>query len=587
MLSIESNQSNTGISEVTDDDVFFLIIFEILRFVLGETLLSSMIVQFLPFADDQAKFFNLYGPAEITIVATRYEIRREELSGNVTLPIGYPLDGYRIHLLDEYRQPVVPGQMGEIFIGGVGVFAGYYGRNDLTSQVLVEVENEECYATGDLGRLDVASGELYFAGRRDYQVKLRGQRIEVGEIEETVVKGSTLVTGCIVMKIVHHEEEHLVCYIEAPLDKIKEDDLRNQCRSSLAHHMIPSKFIILDRFPLTVNGKVNRKALPSPDFSSITRESADNITPHNDIEKRVQNLWCQVLGEEHIPINRSFFALHGSSLLFMKLYNHYQIEFGRVPDVVTCLRQATIYEHAQLLSETIASTNANQYQAWPCLKIDQGKLNALFKKTSNNSFFSLAEASFAQSRIILDEQIRMHLLTEQHATVYNIPLLYRLSEGFLFIKDLRRALQQIALKHAVLRTSIQLDLVNGNLTQRIQSENDRDWFTFCTTFIDGEEDKSLIEKIFIKEMTNQTYFDVNQGQVCRCHIVHHSRPINDDDLISTGDWIIFNFHHAAFDGESERVFLDELRRFYSAEQNLLDHDEQTMLQYIDCESTLS
>jgi AMP-binding enzyme/AMP-binding enzyme C-terminal domain len=346
-----------------------------------------MIVQLLPFVDEQARFFNLYGPAEITIVATRYEIRREELSENVTMPIGYPLDGYCIHLLDEYRQAVVPGQLGEMFVGGVGVFAGYYGRNDLTSQVLVEIEHDECYATGDLGRLDAVSGELYFVGRRDYQVKLRGQRIEVGEIEETIVKGSTLVTGCIVMKMVHHEDEHLVCYIEAPSDKFKEDDLRNQCRSSLPHHMIPSKFIILDHFPLTVNGKVNRKLLPSPDFSSITRESDDNITPQNDMEKRVQSLWCQVLDEEHIPINRSFFALHGSSLLFMKLYNHYQIEFGRVPDVVTCLRQATIRDHARLLLETIASTNANEYQAWSSLKINQGKLTTLFYNISKLVLF--------------------------------------------------------------------------------------------------------------------------------------------------------------------------------------------------------
>lgn len=166
----------------------------------------------------------------------------------------------------------------------------------------------------------------------------------------------------------------------------------------------------------------------------------------------------------------------------------------------------------------------------------------------------------------------MHLLTEQHATVYNIPLLYRLSEGCLSIKDLRRALQKIALKHTVLRTSVQL---NGNLTQRIHSENDRDWFIFCTTF----GDENVIKKIFMEEMTNQRYFDVSQGHVCRCHIVCHRSSISDSDVISTGDWIIFNFHHAAFDGESERIFLDELRRFYSNEQ-----EQDALLQYIDCKS---
>ncbi|CAF4856835.1 unnamed protein product [Rotaria sp. Silwood1] len=140
----------------------------------GETLLSSTIIQLLPFVDEQSRFFNLYGPAEITVVATCHEVRREELSTTVSLPIGYPLIGYCIYLLDEYRQPVVPGQLGEIIIGGVGVFAGYYGRADLTAQSLIDIDGEQCYATGDLARLDVASGELIFIGRRDYQVKLRG-----------------------------------------------------------------------------------------------------------------------------------------------------------------------------------------------------------------------------------------------------------------------------------------------------------------------------------------------------------------------------------------------------------------------------
>ncbi|CAF3326049.1 unnamed protein product, partial [Rotaria sp. Silwood2] len=88
-----------------------------------------------------------------------------------SLPIGRPMTGYRIYLLDEYRQPVIPSQLGEIVIGGVGVFAGYYGRADLTSQVLIDIDGEQCYATGDLARLDLRSGELLFIGRRDFQVK--------------------------------------------------------------------------------------------------------------------------------------------------------------------------------------------------------------------------------------------------------------------------------------------------------------------------------------------------------------------------------------------------------------------------------
>ena len=197
--------------------------------------------------------------------------------------------------------------------------------------------------------------------------------------------------------------------------------------------------------------------------------------------------------------------------------------------------------------------------------------------------------SFAQSRIILDEQIRMHLLSDKHSTVYNIPLLYRLSQGFLSIQHLRGALQQIAEKHAVLRTSLQLDSNSGDLTQHIQPKNERDWFRFCITLTSDENEKNSIEQIFMDEMANQTYFNINQGQVCRCHIVRRHSSTNeiDDDLLSIGDWIIFNFHHVAFDGESERIFLDELQKFYSSEPNLPDNEEQTRLQYIDCELLIS
>ncbi|CAF3701599.1 unnamed protein product [Rotaria sordida] len=165
----------------------------------GEQLFSSTVHQFLPFVSEQCHILNSYGPAEITEAATFYEVRREELSTITSLPIGRPMTGYRIYLLDEYRQPVIPGQLGEIIVGGVGVFAGYYGRADLTSQVLIDINGEQCYATGDLARLDFGSGELMFIGRRDFQVKVRGQRIELSAIELVIIQSSPSVINCVVV----------------------------------------------------------------------------------------------------------------------------------------------------------------------------------------------------------------------------------------------------------------------------------------------------------------------------------------------------------------------------------------------------
>ena len=257
---------------------------------------------------------------------------------------------------------------------GVGVFAGYYGQSDLTAQVLIDIDGEKCYRTGDLARLDVVSGELVFVGRRDYQVKVRGQRIELGEIEEIVMKSSMLITGCIVVKFTYHEQEHLVAYVETLSSNVNGDDLRDYCRSRLPLYMVPSIFVILKRFPLTLNGKIDRKALPSADFVSSIASVDNHHEPLTHIQKRVHNLWCKVLHLEHVPIQKSFFALRGSSLVFMKLYNMYRIEFGYAPDIVKCFRHASIIEHAEFLSEMSVSSAGDRYQAWPSLQIDHGRL---------------------------------------------------------------------------------------------------------------------------------------------------------------------------------------------------------------------
>ncbi|CAF0953029.1 unnamed protein product [Adineta steineri] len=530
----------------------------------GEQLLSSTVSQLLPFISEESRIFNLYGPAEATVVTTCYEINRKDLSTIISLPIGRPLQGYRIYLLDDYRQPVVPGKEGEIIIGGVGVFAGYYGRMDLTRQVLIEMDGEQFYMTGDLGRLDVELNGLVFVGRRDFQIKLRGQRIELREIEETVLKGLSSVSGCVVIKCIHQGEEHLIAYVETLSNTVKESDVRDLCHSLLPSYMVPTMFIILERFPLTKNGKIDRKTLPEPKFASLMESSSEYNKPLTEMEKRVHDLWCQVLRITHISRTTSFFSVYGTSLAFMKLYNLYQIEFGVTPDIVACFQHASIAEHTRLLNESVASIVSKHYRAWSCLHLDQD------------------EISFAQARIFIDEQIRFHSSDDNTIAIYNIPLIYRLSEGTISIKRLQRALRNITRKHAVLRTCLRMDPVHGNLIQYIQSNDKQDWFTFSKDII---QDDNMLATIFMNEWTNRSHFDLSQGRVSRCHILHYQRRSekDDDNLLSIGDWIIFNFHHVAFDGESEQIFFNDLRNFYIDEQEQAVEDSEAALQYIDCE----
>ena len=254
------------------------------------------------------------------------------------------------------------------------MFAGYYGRSDLTREVLINVNGEECYATGDFARLDVRTGQLIFVGRRDFQIKLRGQRIELGQIEQTVMKQFSSISGCIVVKYMHHDQEHLLAYIETLSDRVTETELREQCLSCLPSYMVPSMFVILERFPLSANGKIDRNVLPLPRSISFDEPNNEDSPPFTQMEERVHELWCKVLHLERISCKISFFAAHGTSLSFMKLYNLYQIEFGIAPDIVACLRKASVAEHAQLLSEVMSSQTDQHYESWASLQLDQGKL---------------------------------------------------------------------------------------------------------------------------------------------------------------------------------------------------------------------
>ncbi|CAF0993724.1 unnamed protein product [Adineta steineri] len=312
-------------------------------------------------------FWNWYGLTETTVACTFYPVN---MAANIdSIPIGRPLPNYRYLLLDNFLQFVTINQEGELFIGGVGVFAGYLGRDDLTQRALIEVDDEIFYRTGDLVRM-IHNGFLYCDGRKDFQIKLHGQRIELGEIERCLLSITSL-SGCVVMK---WKDDYLVAYVQS--FDINEQELRAYCQSHLPPHMIPSIFIILNKLPLNQNGKVDRKQLPSPQFSLSTSLSSDKSdTPLNQFEERIHTIWCQVLhsNEHHISGTTSFFSVGGHSLRFIELYHRYQSLFNfdaHSLSIGLFLQQPTIRQHAQLL-QTLPS-NDTQTTQLHTLHINQG-----------------------------------------------------------------------------------------------------------------------------------------------------------------------------------------------------------------------
>ena len=204
---------------------------------------------------DSVAFYNLYGPAECTLTSVYHRVTMDEITQR-KIPIGHPFPNMQAQVLDEFFQPVVPGVVGELFLGGVQRFPGYFAQDDLTKEALFG----SLYRTGDLVRLD-SKGLLHYIGRKDYQVKLHGQRIEVVEIERCLFDVSSYVTACVVIK---WGDDHLVAYVQS--SHISEEQLREYCRSRLSSFMVPSIFIVLEQFPLNANGKLDRKRLPMPNF---------------------------------------------------------------------------------------------------------------------------------------------------------------------------------------------------------------------------------------------------------------------------------------------------------------------------------
>jgi hypothetical protein len=215
------------------------------------------------------------------------------------------------------------------------------------------------------------NGLIHYVGRKDHQIKLHGQRIELGEIERCLL--DTSVSTCVVVK---WGDDRLIAYIQS--SDIDQTQIRKHCQSHLPPHMVPSIFIVLDKLPMNANGKIDRKLLPTPDFSASFSASTIESTIHlNHLEQCVYDVWCQTLGlnEQQISSTTSFFSIGGHSLLFIKLYHHYQSLFGfdaNALSLASFLQQPTIAQHVKLL-ETVIMNDMISTQ-WHALHINEGKV---------------------------------------------------------------------------------------------------------------------------------------------------------------------------------------------------------------------
>ncbi|MFC9538783.1 amino acid adenylation domain-containing protein [Lysinibacillus sp. NPDC056959] len=267
----------------------------------------------------KADLINLYGPTEASVTATAWKSKRDKQLSFI--PIGKSIDNVKVYVLDNKLIPVPTGVPGEMYISSVGLARGYLNQSDLTRQAFVHNPFNDglspyLYKTGDIGRLHL-DGTIEYLGRKDFQVKVRGFRIELSEIDYALSQYPAIYEAVVVKQNFNEDDNRLVAYIvpRSKTSDLKIIDIKKYLKGKLPEYMIPSSFVFLDELPLSHNGKLDRKALPKPEYIS----DQEYIEPRTESEKILSKVWCEVLQTSDIGIDDNFFELGGDSILGMQI----------------------------------------------------------------------------------------------------------------------------------------------------------------------------------------------------------------------------------------------------------------------------
>jgi long-subunit acyl-CoA synthetase (AMP-forming) len=296
---------------------------------------------------------NGYGPTEGTTITSYYRIE-ETGESKRGISIGRPVANTQVYILDRWMETVGAGVCGELYIGGEGLARGYMHRPELTADRFVpnpysERGGSRLYRTGDVCRYG-EDGKIEFVGRMDGQVKVRGRRIELGEIETAIGKLDGVREVVVVARVDEPGEKRLVAYVVSERGKeLKTAQVRKQLQERLPEYMIPAAVVAMEALPLTVNGKVDRRRLPSPEVERL-ESVKEQIAPLTEVEKVIRKIWEEVLGVERIGIRENFFDLGGHSLLMVQAHGRLQEAFNEVLSMTELFKYPTVSALAKHLS---------------------------------------------------------------------------------------------------------------------------------------------------------------------------------------------------------------------------------------------
>ncbi|WP_257022650.1 non-ribosomal peptide synthetase [Pigmentiphaga litoralis] len=480
------------------------------------------------------RLLNTYGPTEATVTASVLDCK-PYVDGHIDLPlnmpIGRPLAGRQLLVLDQNLVQTPVGVPGELFIGGELLARGYLGRRALTAERFVAdpygTPGSRLYRSGDLVRWD-ANLRLEYLGRVDHQVKIRGFRVELGEIEAQLLAFSGVREAIVVVKR-EPAGARLIGYVSTQADAaVVGDDLRRWLESRLPDYMVPSAILVLRALPLNANGKVDRHALPEV----VPEQSEEYEMPLGDMETALADLWGEILRVASVSRNDNFFAMGGNSIAALRLTARIKADM-----------------HVELPLRDVFQNSSLRSLALHVAKLHSQPAEMLTGPTTRIGRQSSQPVSPMQHRLWLTERIGRGSASQGPAA-YNMALALRLN-GALNSDALKMAIEAVVLRHEVLRTVYPED-DSGNPVVVIQAAQPLE------VPIDVIPNDAMEATAKVAQLIKQTAdlpFDLENGPLLRARLIR---------LSSKSHLLVLAVHHIAFDGWSESVFFRDLAEYYEA-----------------------
>ncbi|MET0395249.1 MAG: non-ribosomal peptide synthase/polyketide synthase, partial [Longimicrobiaceae bacterium] len=491
----------------------------------GESLPGELARYWMRVAPETA-LVNEYGPTETVVGCSVFRVRDEGgPAGGV--PIGGPIAGTRAYVLGPGMQPVPVGLPGELYVGGAGVARGYRGRADLTAERFVpdafgREAGARLYRTGDRARRR-ADGELEYLGRVDTQVKLRGFRIEPGEVEAVLLEHEGVREAVVAVRDDAPGQARLVAYVvPREGEAVTAAGLRERLGTRLPEYMVPSAFVLLETMPLNANGKVDRRALPEPGQGP----GVEYVAPRTAAEEVLAGIWAEVLKTERVGAAENFFALGGHSLLATQVVSRARQAFGVEVPLRELFEAPTV---AGLAARVEALRSSGASPAPPIGRVRrEGPL----------------PPSFAQQRLWVVDRL------EPGSPAYNLPYALRL-RGVLDPRVLRAGLDALVRRHETLRTT--LAERDGAPSQVVHPPARVPLPVLDLGLLPGGAREREAERLAGVEALRP--FDLARGPLLRCTLL---RLADDDHVLS------LTLHHVVSDGWSVQVLVRDVSALYAA-----------------------